>query len=447
MLTARCQILQLSAPAAMAISAEGKDAHGNPVRSYSKIILRAGVTVRNTGGNQVTITTDMLDRIAATFGDMKAGSIKVPIQLGHTDEADKTRGYVNDVWRDGNDLWATTEMIGTDGIMLASRSEVSVYVEPEREINGKKYQMALVHLACVPDPQVPGLGAFLPIAASLSGNVFRLAMDMGDGGDKAVYAVGDRVQVKPGREHNKMAMGAGTVKEIGTPALGIKFDGMAEVHHWYVAAEIEPAIKPIAASLSGQVFTVPSNQGTSAMNWKPLALVLSLDASKLTDETGPGAVEAAAKSLVDARNAAAAELSTLRAANDALKLSASAGAAPTVDAGILDEYANLTAQKFDALVADGKISPAQKDKFVSLCTGTAGARPALCLSVAAAKHAGLAAPIANEIISILSLSTGRKLGEKTGAQGRATDEDAVEAPGPDFAKLVDSYIPGAASKS
>lgn len=52
--------------------------------------------------------------------------------------------------------------------------------------------------------------------------------------------VGDRVKVKPGKEHDEMTKGkTGTVREVGTPALGIKFDGMAEIHKWYVEGEVE----------------------------------------------------------------------------------------------------------------------------------------------------------------------------------------------------------------
>lgn len=54
------------------------------------------------------------------------------------------------------------------------------------------------------------------------------------------YDVGSRVKVKPGKEHDKMTMGkTGTVVEIGTPALGIKFEGMSETHRWYTDAEVE----------------------------------------------------------------------------------------------------------------------------------------------------------------------------------------------------------------
>ena len=52
--------------------------------------------------------------------------------------------------------------------------------------------------------------------------------------------VGDRVKVKPGKEHDTMTKGkTGTVQEVQTPALGIKFDGMAEMHKWYIEEEVE----------------------------------------------------------------------------------------------------------------------------------------------------------------------------------------------------------------
>ncbi len=56
------------------------------------------------------------------------------------------------------------------------------------------------------------------------------------------YNVGDRVQVKPGKEHDTMIKDKkGTIVEIRTPALGIKFDGMAMVHKWYTDDEVKPA--------------------------------------------------------------------------------------------------------------------------------------------------------------------------------------------------------------
>ncbi len=57
-----------------------------------------------------------------------------------------------------------------------------------------------------------------------------------------IYRVGDRVQVKPGKGHDSMTKDKkGTIVEITTPALGIKFDGMTMVHKWYTDDEVKSA--------------------------------------------------------------------------------------------------------------------------------------------------------------------------------------------------------------
>ena len=58
----------------------------------------------------------------------------------------------------------------------------------------------------------------------------------------AGFGVGDRVKVKLGRNHDAATKDAeGVVNQIGSVALGIKFDGMSHVHKWYVADELEAA--------------------------------------------------------------------------------------------------------------------------------------------------------------------------------------------------------------
>lgn len=50
---------------------------------------------------------------------------------------------------------------------------------------------------------------------------------------------GDRIKVKPGREHDPSMKGAtGEIVEISTAALGIKFDGEDGVHRWHVEDEL-----------------------------------------------------------------------------------------------------------------------------------------------------------------------------------------------------------------
>ena len=56
------------------------------------------------------------------------------------------------------------------------------------------------------------------------------------------YKVGDRVKIKSGKNHDSMSKDkTGTIKEISTEALGIKFDGMTETHKWYVDEEVDKA--------------------------------------------------------------------------------------------------------------------------------------------------------------------------------------------------------------
>lgn len=53
------------------------------------------------------------------------------------------------------------------------------------------------------------------------------------------YSVGDKIKVKPGREHDGMGRGeVGIIQKISTPALGIKFPSMS-LHKWYADEEVE----------------------------------------------------------------------------------------------------------------------------------------------------------------------------------------------------------------
>jgi hypothetical protein len=56
----------------------------------------------------------------------------------------------------------------------------------------------------------------------------------------STFKVGDRVRVKDGRAHDEMTADVdGTVEEVSSAALGVRFEGMDEVHHWYVADELQ----------------------------------------------------------------------------------------------------------------------------------------------------------------------------------------------------------------
>lgn len=317
------------------------DANGQPVRSYTKKILHAGKVYN--GGKVWEFTTSDLDKIAATFQQMQKDGILVPVQSGHNMDADKTRGKVTDVWREGNDLYASVEMIGEDGIKLASRSDVSVYIEFKHERGGTVYENALVHLACTPEPAVPGLGNFEPMAAS-------------------VY--------RPQEGNTNMD----AWKHIAG-MLGINTDGMDD------AALVE-AIKKAIGEMQAAV-----------------------EASKAKPEEKP-AMPA------------------------------------SVDAAVLDEYANLIDLKLSNLVENGKITPDQKVKLSKVFCGETGKRPAVCLSLSAAKAAGADNAIALSVIDILNLAPAKKPGEKTAEQ---KGEEVIN-PASVIASLVNEYMGGKPAK-
>lgn len=56
--------------------------------------------------------------------------------------------------------------------------------------------------------------------------------------------VGDKVAVKRGKAHMGIGVGKkGTVKQISTPAIGVRFEGSARTHKWYTAGELDK--KPV----------------------------------------------------------------------------------------------------------------------------------------------------------------------------------------------------------
>lgn len=93
----------------------------------------------------------------------------------------------------------------------------------------------------------------------------------GDMAKNTVYSVGDRVKVKAGKEHDSMTKDKnGTIKQIGTPALGIQFDGMPDVHRWYVDDEVTATDNDEDAG-EGEGGAMKSGNNTTAKTAHPKA--------------------------------------------------------------------------------------------------------------------------------------------------------------------------------
>lgn len=134
-----------------------------------KEIIRTGHYIKEKQGIEFTVTHATLAHWAATFQEMAANGVRVPIPDDHDTfgKAHHNQGFVVDMFVDGDSLMAVCELIGDEAQDLATRNDVSVGI-PQEIIDGKgrRYVTPIEHLAFTPTPLITGLGKFIPIAAS-----------------------------------------------------------------------------------------------------------------------------------------------------------------------------------------------------------------------------------------------------------------------------------------
>ena len=154
----------------VAIAAATKDAKGQLVYRFKKDIIRVGEFVDNGFGVPLSVTPAHLSHWAKTFAEMKANGVKVPIPKHHKDWSlsENNRGWVHDMFVEGDRLVMNCELFGTDVEALAACNDVSVGA-PDLEwedCDGNTYLIPIRHVALTPTPLVTGLGEFTRIAAT-----------------------------------------------------------------------------------------------------------------------------------------------------------------------------------------------------------------------------------------------------------------------------------------
>jgi len=157
---------------ALALSAERVE-NGVPVKRYRKELIKTGHYVKASDGIEFEVTQDMLNHWAIAFSQWSASGNKVPVPLTHdgADNPENNRGWVVDMFRDGNSLIGIIDLIGKDADVLAASSDVSIYT-PKKHTDGlgNEYDWPITHVALCTNPLVTGLGCFEAIAASLAPN-------------------------------------------------------------------------------------------------------------------------------------------------------------------------------------------------------------------------------------------------------------------------------------
>jgi len=152
----------------VATSAATPQIDGAPAtKTYVKDLIRVGSWYLPSQGRAFDVTPKDLSRWVATFAQMRSNGVRVHVPSGHTDDADKNRGWVTDMWVQGDVLMARIELIGDDAIAAGPRNEVSIYV-PQSLTDGKgnTYDQPIAHVALTPVPVISGQGGWVPIAAS-----------------------------------------------------------------------------------------------------------------------------------------------------------------------------------------------------------------------------------------------------------------------------------------
>jgi hypothetical protein len=136
-----------------------------PRRKYVKDLIRAGRYVAQ--GREVLLSVADIDELVKnTTAFIEAGN-DVPVPDGHTKSATANRGYLRELFREGDTLYGVIEMIGEDGIATAARSKVSIGTDTNyADGMGNVYSHVITHVALTNEPVVPDQNGFVPLAAS-----------------------------------------------------------------------------------------------------------------------------------------------------------------------------------------------------------------------------------------------------------------------------------------
>lgn len=146
-----------------------RDASGASVYRFKKEVIKVGKFYKDTQDFAFEVTHDTLDHWEKTFDAWTAMGNKVSVPIGHEGYGDpeENRGWVTDLYVEGDSLIGVFELVGEDASELAAASDVSIYAPP-KEIDGlgNEYIYPVTHICLTTVPVIPGLSKFEAIAAS-----------------------------------------------------------------------------------------------------------------------------------------------------------------------------------------------------------------------------------------------------------------------------------------
>jgi len=161
-------MILLSPETPLAMAGSAREEGGQPVRRFTKQLIRKGSYHKAADGISFEVTDKALDHWAATFSAMKENGVKVPIPSGHSVDPEDNRGWLVDMYREGDALVGVLDLVGEHGIEMAGTSDVSIYAPGQwTDGHGNTYTRPIRHVALCTDPVIPGLSGFVAVSASL----------------------------------------------------------------------------------------------------------------------------------------------------------------------------------------------------------------------------------------------------------------------------------------
>jgi hypothetical protein len=137
-------------------------------KRYKKDLIRIGHYVKAADNIEFDVDGPALDHFVSETRAFLANGNKVPLPNTHVnaDNPKENNGWMVDLMREGDTLFGVFDVVDESAL---KKTDVSIFTPPEfTDGAGVKYVRPITHVAFCTNPVIPGLGDFVPLAASLS---------------------------------------------------------------------------------------------------------------------------------------------------------------------------------------------------------------------------------------------------------------------------------------
>ena len=140
---------------------------GTPLARFKKELIATGVWERPGTEQVMEVSRERMDEWVRKFYEMKAEGIKVPFPYDHSYDSRDNAGFVTELMREGDALYAIIEVPREEdaGLMGTVIQEVSISVNPSfTDGTGRPWGEVIEHVAATTYPVVTGQENFVALA-------------------------------------------------------------------------------------------------------------------------------------------------------------------------------------------------------------------------------------------------------------------------------------------